>query len=418
MTVELVCRLLESKVLLRTEVAATLLDATTRQISFVQSMVERISGATVLLESEFSRWRGSSATSIRVDEELVRQLPMGMCERLLALPLQRRANVPGRELAVVDPFDTHVLAEFEFCLSVVLTPVRVAYPVLVAAIDAVRSVTERNFDVLLDVPDDEETPAFGTRMIRVTRKPERERPRLGEGRPRRGLTVPSLETPREASEPPIPLVRTTLAPAGMRRDFPVEQTPLPGRLPRDSEPILRLVKQKPPLTMRRVSIPVPPRFGVEEASRPEDVLQSLEEATTPRRLIELLRAALQRIAPSQAYFSVRSGNFVLEWASSLERSDELTLSAEQQAMLDRACNTGYSLGPLPSDGAARALGAAMGLRAREEIYVAPIAVSNRPVLVVVVARFDEAFTATRWVDSVAARAGQVLERIVRKRKDR
>lgn len=417
MTVELACRLLESKVLLRAEVAATLFDASARRISFVQSMVERIAGATALLESEFSRWNGPQLGSIRVDEEMVARLPNGMCERLLALPLQRRGNASGRELAVVDPFNSHTLAEFEFCLSVAFAKVRVAYPVLVAALGAVRSAPERAIDVLLDVPDDE-TPAFGTRMIRVARKAEREQQPPALARARRGLTVPSVQRPKEISEPPIPLVRTTLAPASLRRDFPVEQTPLPGKMPRDSEPILRLVRQKPPAAARRVSIPVPPKFAVDEPARPEDLLRSLDDATTPRKLIELLRRALQRIAPSQAYLSVRGGRFVLEWASAREGNEDAVLTEEQQSMLGRACAAGYSLGPLPSDGSVRGLGAAMGLRAREEVYASPIHVASRPVLIVVVGRFDEAFTATRWVDSVVARASQVLERIVRNRKDR
>lgn len=413
MSVELACRLLENKVLQRAEVAASLLDASLRRIAFVQSIVERIPGASVLLESEFSRWPGRVQSSVRVNQELVRLLPDGMCERLLALPLKAREGIEAVELAVVDPFDSHALAEFEFVLSAAITPVRVAYSVLVAALGAVAAARQPSFDVQLEVAEDE-TPAFGTRMIRGVR-PESMRP-TAPVRPRRGFTLPSIEAPERTSEPPIPLVRTTLAPGRMRTGFPVERTPLPSRLPRDSEPILRLVRQKPSATTRRVSIPVPPK-PASEPPAVDEPLNALDAAQTPRKLIELLRDALRRAAPCQAFFSVRGRRFVLEWASGVENVGEISLTSEQEAMFDKACTAGYWLGPLPGDGSVRGLGAALGLRTREEIYIAPISIGLKVALLVVVARFEDAFTATRWVDSVAVRAGQVLERIARSRKE-
>jgi hypothetical protein len=421
-TVELACRLLENKVLLRTEVAAALLDASARGIALVQSLVERIPGAIAILETEFSRWSGPFQTSLNVDEQLIQTLPLGMCERLLALPLQRRELSSVTSLAVVDPFDRHVLSEFEFCLSTAVTPVRVAYPVLVQALDTVRQTSSGNVDVLLDVPDDE-TPAFGTRMLRVSRRPKRDKT----GRPggpvepatpvlRRGFTVPSVEAPESSSEPPFPLVRTTMAPGRGNVADASDNTPPPGSIQRDSEPVLRLVKQKPSMTIRRVSIPPPPRFAEQGGARPEDVLETLDHADSPRRLIELLREALRPLAPCQAYFSLRSGRYALEWASGTERTDRTVLTPEQEAILGTACQAGYFLGPLPPDGTLRALGATLGLRAREEVYVAPVSIAHRPALVVVVGRFDEAFAVTRWVDSVVSRAGQVLERLARTRK--
>lgn len=415
-TVELACRLLESKVLLRAEVASALADATTRGIALVQSLVERIPGAIGILDAEFARWSGPVRTSLNVDERLVQQLPLGMCERLLALPLQSRDATKQIELAVVDPFDRHVTSEFEFCLSSAVTPVRVAYSVLLQALDAVRSLgTGGGVEVLLDVSDDE-TPAFGTRMLRVSRRPHT----AGKGTatvPRRGFTVPSVEAPESSSEPPIPLVRTTLAPAGANAPtFDVDVTPLPGRARLDSEPVLRLVKQKPAAPARRISVAPPPRFADQGVARPEEVLEQLEQATSPRHLIELLHDALRRLAPCQAYFSVRGGRYALQWATGAEATSKTVLTADQAALLGKACQAGYFLGPLPPDGAEQALGATLGLRAREEIYVAPVNVANRPALVVVVGRFDEAFAVTRWVDSVVARASQVLDRLARTRK--
>ncbi len=418
MTVELACRLLESKVLLRTEVAASLQEASARGIALVQSLVERIPGAMGILDAEFARWSGPVQTSLNVDEGLVQELPLGMCERLLALPLKARDPSNKVALAVVDPYDRHVLAEFEYCLSVAVTQVRVAYPVLLQALDAVRNLGSVNVELLLDVGDDE-TPAFGTRMLRVSRRGTKERPSRVAGETaapvsRRGFTVPSVDAPEPPSAPPIPLIRTTLAPSGFSpKTIDVDATPLPGVARSDSEPVLRLVKQKTAAPSRRISVAPPPRFIEQGVERPEDLLEQLEKATNPRQLIEQLHGALHRLAPCQAYFSVRAGCYVLQWGTGAQVS---MLTAEQEALLGKACLAGYYLGPLPPDGSAQALGATLGLRAREEIYIAPINVANRPALVVIVGRFDEAFAVTRWVDSVVERASQVLSRLARQRK--
>lgn len=422
MTVELACRLLERKLLLRAEVAAALQDATTRGIALVQSLTERIPGASGIIDTEFARWSGPVRTSLIVDERLLQDLPLGMCERLLALPLQSRNADNLVELAVVDPFDRHVLTEFEYCLSVAVTPVRVAYSVLVQALGAVRNPgMGAGVELLLDVSDDE-TPAFGTRMLRLARRGTRDRPsRMAPDGilpvARRGVTVPSVDAPEPSSHPPIPLVRNTLSPPSEgASSFDVDVTPLPGRVRADSEPVLRLVKQKPSVPSRRISVAPPPRFADLGVERLEDVLDQLEQAKTPRQLIELLHEVLHRLAPCQAYFSVRSGRFALEWATGAQPPANSVLTVEQAELLGRACQTGYYLGPLPPDGSAQALGATLGLRAREEIYVVPVNVGNRPALVLVVGRFDEAFAVTRWVDSVVHRSSQVLERLARSRK--
>jgi hypothetical protein len=457
-TAELACRLLESRALLRTEVATALQDASARGISLVESLADRIPGALGILETEFSRWSGPLTTSAPVDVPLMQRLPAGICERLLAVPLAERDPLDRVRLAVVDPYDSHVLSEFAFCLSVAVTPVRIAYTTFAGLLVAWRNANGvADVNVLLDVPDDA-TPAFGTRALRMGRKPPRPRPGLSSdlggcaGRMvRRGFSLPPLEVPASESEQPIPLVRTTMPPVPaslhpvrlIRTTKPLEPadeqplalvhtiTAAPGRSDhssvepaaqspassrRDSEPVLQLLKQKPAPSIRRISLPAPPRFAQYSVERPEALLALLDEAKTPRRLIELLREALGRMAPCQAYFSLRAGRHVLEWASGAESMGQAVLTPDQETLLGNACQAGYYLGPLPPDGANRALGAMLGLRAREEIYVTPINVTNRPALVVVVGRFDEPFAVTRWVDSVAARASQVLERLIRQKK--
>jgi hypothetical protein len=152
------------------------------------------------------------------------------------------------------------------------------------------------------------------------------------------------------------------------------------------------------------------------AEPPEVTLERLSAAQTPKQLLERLQVALGTTAPCQAFFSVRGERFVLEWIKSHERPAAFELTNEQKSILRLACQAGYFLGPLPPDGNTVGLGAVMGARAREEIYVAPVNVANRAALVIVVGRFDEPFAVTRWVDALVHKASQVLERLARMKK--
>jgi len=451
-TVPLACRLLESKLLLRSEVAQALRESCSRGIAFVQALMERTPNAGSLLDAEFSRWSGPaySGTTLAVDHALVLRLPLGMCERFLALPLIRSGPSVPVPLAVVDPFDTHVLAEFRYCLGLAVTPVRARFSMLVYALETVQRTGTTGGTTtapLLDVADADDTPAFGTKILGATRRLRRTMD-FGDGQSpvsRQSFTLPPLESGSEPSEPPLPLVRTTMAPGpavfasiapnpvpvfrdpsqpGVGREGNFAQSAEPtasvlsgqGRGARDSEPVLKLVKQKP-VTLR-ISVPPPPRNPEGRSEAPERVLEDLVEARNPRQLIERLQTALRGTAPCQAYFSVRSDKFVLEWVKATTQEGKLELTNEQNNLLRTACQAGYFLGPLPPDGSRPALGSALGMRSHEEVYAAPVNVANRAALVIVVGRFDEAFAVTRWVDAVVTRAGQVLEQLARTKKNR
>ena len=163
---------------------------------------------------------------------------------------------------------------------------RASLSLVVDALDEIRGLGHVASDALLDERDDE-TPAFGTRLLRATRRTRRTREYL-EGPPsvvsRRGFTLPPLESPVEPSEPPIPLVHTTMAPGPMVPTIPnAPKTPayvVPSRTNRDSEPVLKLVKQKPSMAFR-VSVPPPPRGLGETSESPEITLDKLSEAHSP-----------------------------------------------------------------------------------------------------------------------------------------
>jgi hypothetical protein len=191
---------------------------------------------------------------------------------------------------------------------------------------------------------------------------------------------------------------------------------VPGENRRDSEPVLTLVKQKPSMAFR-VSVPPPLRAVSGTNEPPEVTLDKLNETQSPQQLLERLIVVLQGAAPNLSVFAVRGNHYVLKWSKVTAVPATFGLTDEQQNLLQHACQAGYFLGPLPPDGHALGLGFALGMRAREEIYVAPVNVANRAALVIVLGRFDEAFAVTRWVDALVTRAGQVLERLARTKKN-
>lgn len=458
MTVQLACRLLESKLLLRSEVALCLRESTLRGIAFVQALVERVPSAAALLESEFARWNGPTIATLPlpVDVEVALQLPLGMCERFLALPLVRKSDTEPVRLAVVDPFDTHVLAEFRYCLGRAVTPLRTPFSHLIYALATVHGnvpqATERASLVPpLGAPSPEGTPAFGTPAAGVARQHRRTRD-FGESAHatgRRGYTLPTVDSTTEPSEPPLPLVRTTMAPGplalgpvqlgqGTLSAFPPNPPPSiantstapsmiareatepvgagASRGSRESEPVLTLVKQKS--AALRASIPPPPRSPDITSISPEVLLEGLEKAESPRQLLERMHEALKGTVARHAFLSVRGDTYVVELASHPVESGRFAPTDEQQNLLRTACRAGYFLGPLPTDRDALGLASVLKLKPGEEIYAAPVNVKNRAALVLVVGQFDEAFSVTRWVDAIVSRAGQVLERLARAKKQR
>lgn len=429
MTSILTCRLLESKALPRSEVAQALRESCARGIALVQALMERVPEVSTILEYEYQRWLGPRQSSISTDVALVRQLPLGMCERLLVLPLERAHEDDPVPLAVVDPFDVHAMAEFRYCLGLAVTPVRVHYDLFIQELDAVRHVGQASAAGLMDAGDDH-TPAFGVRALGTFRRRNRQTRDFSESSRanRQGFTLPPLEAPGPSSEPPLPLLRTTLAPqrspgASSEPTFPLVRGTLApptyptaptvvraGSTSRDSEPVLTLVKQKP--AGRALSMPAPAHPPAHVSESPNLTLSRLEEAESAAQLLDLLQSSLSSTAPCQAHFSVQKGRFAPKWSSSGVHAQNFELTAEQEGVLLTACQVGYFLGPLPPDGKVLGLGHLLGMRPREELYVAPVTVKNRAVLVVVVGRFDDAFAITRWVDALVLRAGQVLERLM------
>ncbi len=368
-TVELAHRLFERGILGREELGSALHDASMRGVALFQVLVERIPGFLGRFESEFGAGE-PAATTFEPDRALCARLPLGMCERLLAVPLPFDTTAHAVPLAVVDPFDPHVPAEFSHHLGLRVRRVRATFHGVIEALGALRppQIDARDRHVFPDAAEDR-TPAFGTRVPRqlgteLTRRSHA-----------RGMSVPPVYAPSQ-SEPPIPLVRQRAR---------SESTSTSGSFD-----------------------------AVRPSALPEltELMEQVEAAPSPRALLERLCGAVTLLAARQALFALKAGKFELQLAG----SNPVVIDEAEPSFLLSACQAGYFFGPLPRSDRYAPLAEVMGIAMGEEVYAVPIQARGKVVLVVVVARLVDSFSATRQLDRLVAAASNALERILKDRR--
>jgi hypothetical protein len=356
-TVELARRLLQSGVP-AADVEEALLRMMERGVALSQAVVERFPELDAVLERELSRVELPSLFSVRPLSGLIGRLPAGMCQRLLAVPVNQDPRTSRVDVAAVEALDPHLAAEFAFHLD---APVRV----LLAPYAAVRAAL------------------------------------AGLGGP---TGIPS--------EPPIPLVRRSMFPEARPSGSDLLSGFSASHEPGDGEAVVSLLRPKAepaPATVGRAA----PRTADLEA-----VLGGLAGAAKPEEVAALL---CEGVSPALAVvFAIRSGAYEARAASpELAAADEVRLlgvRVGQPSVIESALETGFYLGPLPNTPAHDGLRARLPEAATREVYAAVVMVSGRPSLVLLVAGFTQALDTTRRADQLADAAGKALERIVRARK--
>jgi hypothetical protein len=93
----------------------------------------------------------------------------------------------------------------------------------------------------------------------------------------------------------------------------------------------------------------------------------------------------------------------------------LGIPSGRGSVLDEALRSGFYLGPVPPSIVHAELRARLG-ETVSEVYVVPIQVTGRPVLIMLAGRYGPSLDATRRADRSVAAAEQALERIVRQRR--
>ncbi len=122
MSVELARRLIQSGAVPAEEVERALFESVSVGMPFAQALAARGADYLHALERELGKTHVPLARSVRVAVDLAAELPLGLCERLLAVPIGRDPRTAACDIACVDPLDPQIAGEFSYHLR---GPVRV-----------------------------------------------------------------------------------------------------------------------------------------------------------------------------------------------------------------------------------------------------------------------------------------------------
>ena len=389
MSAELARRLIHSGAA-PAEVEAALFEAVNRGVSLSQAVHEQYPDLVALLERALDRGDFPEIHTVRPLHDVVRALPVGMCERLLALPVHRDARTERIDVASVDVLDGHVASEFAFHLRVPIRVLRAPFTELVVALEGLHA-----------------SGIFLPGLSKILNGS------------RSGLSAAGEFEPDEfdrPSEPPMLLVRKSIAPnPSWTPDVPAVSFVQPPSLAPDdgsTEPVLSLRRSKPFSTPEFA--PAGPPWSLEF----EAAVAALDSAESPEQVVTSLCEGLKPVRA--LVFAVRNSTFEVRGGSS-----ELGSPAELRAisvpsgngsLLDAATRVGFYLGPFAQLAALTSLEGRWAAPLNSECYARAVNVSERPSLIVLMAGFSESTEATRRADVLSRSAGSALERIVRLRK--
>jgi hypothetical protein len=326
--------------------------------AFVSALLEGAPELSGLVERELSRVPDGTPELhlIRPSLELADRLPRDLCDRLLAVPIRRDAESGAIDVAAVDVLDPHVAQEFGFHLE---APVRLWRGELSAIRAALIALEGRA--ALEDDESPEPPPSHAPRPTFPSRIPTL--------RPQRSLS----------SNPPIPLTRRPVP----HQVFHLTRSRAPGA---SGGFAFNLPLEEVTASFSRCDSADSVALALIEALEPADALV----LAVHRDMFEA-RAAGGSLGPQQTPLGIASG---------------------RGSVLDEALKSGFYLGPVPPSVVHAELRARLG-ETVSEVYIVPIQVTGRPVLMMLTGRYGPSLDATRRADRLAAAAEQALERIVR-----
>ncbi len=418
MTTELGKKLLLAEHVNSRTLESALFDAVDKRIALVQSLAARGRDVTAIVNEELGRSDLELLNSATVHPELARELPAGLCQRLLAFPIGRHPSTGVVSVAVVDAFDTHAAREISFHLEAPVRRYRISLEQFSAALE--HWIDE------LEAGAGGHTPAFGTVLARRKSVPPVRfslPPRVERWS---GTPPPRITESEPPPSQPIPLVRKTMEAAKRPRK---DTNPGVGSVARplleidaddDGQPVIGLFRSKPP---------PPPDFGTGPVAAPISILGAPEEVfeaamsemsatLDPERVAQLLAEGGASAAGTALVLAVRPARFlgraVAGGGTAQVRVRDIELPRRMSQALDTALATGHYLGVLSRDAVHAPITRVLG---DGEVYMTRVLVYGRPTLLVALGRLRSSFDASRRADQLALHAGERLEFIVEQRKE-
>ncbi|HEU5074603.1 MAG TPA: hypothetical protein VFU02_10525 [Polyangiaceae bacterium] len=394
LSIETVRRLLDGGLVPRAEIEVSLLQSVIREISLVQAIATQRGDWGALVEQEFSRATAPYVRRVHPKIELCAVLPVGMCERLLALPVRQEAITRTVDVAAVDPFDSHIQQEFAFHLDAPVRMLRASLADIVAALDGMHTggAFAAGVSEMLGVQRD--TPRHGSEPPPAVSEAET------------GVEPAATASP---SQPPIPLVqRSSNSPRGSASAAPERPLGAPDAHDR-GEPDLDATR----------SIPEASEALTRSRLREADLVQverQLAQTKSPDDVVELL---VEHACPegSTLVFSIKADGYVARSASfDVQGLRDVSLPRGRPNVFQAALESGHYLGKLPETLVHALIRDLLTERLGPEVYVAPVLVTGRATLMLLSTGFERSFATTRRIDRLAAAAGDALERLLIERK--
>ena len=374
--------------------AKALLVSATRGTSLVRALLTTRAIDAPRLEQQLERGEAPYMRHVAPVMSLVQQLPPGLCERLLALPVRRDPRTGTVDVAVVDARDAHPVQEVAHWLR---APVRMVRTSLAAMDAALRRLDEKSepgvrpLAAPIWVPspgepiDLAQTPAYGLPAVEETKAPEPE---------------------EDKEDIPIPLKRrSSFAPTTV---VDVGPPALEKEPQSDGEPVLDLRKRKPSS---------PP----EQPLLPASVLERIRAAEDRDLILELVVEGVRSVAPRVAVFAVRKDSLI-GWTCSPEMADRTELRAArftpgpETALHGVLASEGATFVRIPKDAAHAPLLGGLSRAPAGEVALATIRVESRPVAVVMADGFLEELAIAQRLEDVAQAASEALARLLRDRR--
>jgi len=370
-----------------------LLVSATRGTSLVRALLTTRAIDAPRLEQQLDRGEAPYMRHVAPVMSLVQQLPPGLCERLLALPVRRDTRTGTVDVAVVDARDPHPVQEVAHWLH---APVRMVRTSLAAMDAALRRLDERPPEpgvrslappIWVPAPgepvDLARTPAYGSPIVdesKVGAAAEEDIP---------------IPLNRRSSFAPTTLVE--VGPPAVERDAQSE-----------TEPVLDLRRRKPS---------IPP----DEPLTVEAVVEQIRTAVDRDRILELVVEGVRSIAPRVAVFAVRKDT-LLGWTCSREMADRVALRAARFSpgpgtVLDGLlASEGAAFVRIPKDATHAPLLAALWSLPTADVAIVTIRVESRAVAVVMADGYGDELALAKRLDELAQAASEALARLLRERR--
>lgn len=372
--------------------AQALLVSATRGTSLVRALLTTRAIDAVRLEQQLERGEAPYMRHVAPVASLVQQLPPGLCERLLALPVRRDPRTGTIDVAVVDARDPHPVQEVAHWLRAPVRMVRTSLAAMDAALRRLDAKPEppgvRSLAAPIWVPSPAQpgnlakTPAYGSPVVDET-------------------TLRALD-----EDIPIPLKRRSLPPATVVDVGPpaVEKAPQS-----DGEPVLDLRRRKASIPPEQPLLPT------------ESPLERIRGANDRDQILELVVEAVRTVAPRVAVFAVRKDSLV-GWTCSHAMADRATLRAARftpgpgTALEGVLASEGSVFVRIPKDATHAPLLAGLSRAPTGDVALVPIRVESRAVALVMADGYGDALATAKHLEDVAQAASEALARLLRERR--